>query len=206
MPKGKSSKRAHRQSPDANEILVMELQEIHSAETQLARLLPRFAKAVEAEELRRCIEQRQEESERIIEELDAAFDELEERPGRKRNPAAEGLISDAREHVQELAQGPARDVVLLGAMQKLEHYCIAAWGTARSLAEALGEEIPAGAMERALEEGKAFDERLTELAESEVNPALLSSTEESESDEEEEAPAPHTRARKESGSSRRVAQ
>jgi ferritin-like metal-binding protein YciE len=75
--------------------------------------------------------------------------------------------------VQEIEAGPALDTVLIAAIQKTEHYCIAAWGTVRSLAQALEQNDVARAMERALKEGKAYDERLTELAEQEVTPLLL---------------------------------
>jgi ferritin-like metal-binding protein YciE len=190
--KSSKSKRAQKESPDGTELLVLELQEIHSAETQLARMLPRMTKAVQSEKLQQMLEQRQEEGERILQELEAAFDELEESPGRKKNVAAEGLINDAREHIQELAAGPALDAVLIGAIQKTEHYCIAAWGTARSLAQALDQEIVVTAMERALKEGKQFDEQLTQLAEQEVTPALLAGAEE-EDESEGEGPPPASR-------------
>jgi ferritin-like metal-binding protein YciE len=183
MAKRKSSKQSKREPPDCTQLAVLELQEIHSAETQLVRVLPRLAKAVQSKKLRQMVEQRQEEGQRILQELDAALDEMEESPGRKKNVAAEGLINDAREHVQEMQAGPALDTVLIGALQKTEHYCIAAWGTAKSLAQALGQKTAVRAMERALKAGSAFDEQLTQLAEKEVTPAFLS---ESSADEQEE--------------------
>jgi ferritin-like metal-binding protein YciE len=171
--KRKSAGRPKKESPGANELLTMELQEIHSAESQLSRVLPRLTKSVESEKLGEMIEERLTEGERIIKEIEAAFDEMEESPGRTKNVAAEGLINDAREHVQEIEAGAALDAVLIGAIQKTEHYCIAAWGTARALAQAMGQKTASRAMERALKEGGAFDERLTKLAEKEVTPALL---------------------------------
>lgn len=90
--------------------------------------------------------------------MDDALVSLDESPGRKKNVAAEGLINDAREHVQEIDPGPALDTVLIGAIQKTEHYCIASWGTVKALAEVLGEKKAARSIERALKEGKAFDE------------------------------------------------
>ena len=171
--KRKSSGRSGKESPDATELLVLELQEIHSAESQLSRVLPRLAKALESEELGTLMDERLAEGERIIKEIEAVFEEMDESPGRKQNVAAEGLINDAREHVQEIEAGPALDAVLIGAMQKTEHYCIAAWGTARALAQAVGQKTATRAMERALKEGGPFDERLTKLAEKEITPALL---------------------------------
>ena len=74
--------------------------------------------------------------------------------------------------------------MLIAGIQKTEHYCIAAWGTAKSLAQSCEEKTTIRAMERALKEGKAYDEKLTELAEKEINPAL-ESAEDEESEEEE---------------------
>jgi ferritin-like metal-binding protein YciE len=185
--KSKSTKRTKKESPDGTELLVKELQEIHSAETQLSRVLPRLAKAVDSETLREKLEQRLEQGERIIQDVETCLEGMEESPGRKKNVAAEGLINDAREHVQEIQAGPALDTVLIGAIQKTEHYCIAAWGTVKALGEALDQTEIAQAMERALKEGKQYDEELTELAESEITPALLAQGSEEEG-EEEEAP------------------
>jgi ferritin-like metal-binding protein YciE len=180
-----SSKRARKESPNATELLLLELQEIHSAENQLSRMLPRVMKAAESEKLQQMLEERQQQGERLIQELESVFDEMEASPGRKKNVAAEGLINDMREHVQEIEQGPALDAVLIAAIQKTEHYCIAAWGTARSLAQAVGEETTVTSMERALQEGKTLDEQLTELAEQEITPQLLATEEAEEQDEEE---------------------
>src|SRR5690606_32152411 len=113
----------------------------------------------------------------------------ESTPGRKKNVAAEGLVNDMKEHVQELQQGPALDTVLIGALQKTEHYCIAAWGTVKALGQAVGQQDLVGAMERALEEGREYDERLTQLAESEITPELQSQGEEMDSEDDEESMA-----------------
>jgi len=183
---GKSpSKRTRKESPGASELLLLELQEIHSAETQLSRMLPRAIKAAESEKLQRLLEQRVKEGERIVEALETAFDEMEESPGRKKNVAAEGLINDMREHMQEIEQGPALDAVLIAAIQKTEHYCIAAWGTSRSLALALGQKTTVKAMEAALKSGKTLDEQLTKLAEQEISPQLLSASADEEDQEED---------------------
>lgn len=186
MAKAKTSRQRRKESPGARELLVLELQQIHSAESQLARVLPRLGKAVQSDSLRSMLDERLEEGERIITDIEKALDELDETPGRKRNVAAEGLINDAREHVEEIEPGPALDAVLIGALQKTEHYCIAAWGTARALAEAVSEKGAVSAMERALKEGGPFDEQLTKLAESEITPALLSADDEGSDEEEKE--------------------
>jgi ferritin-like metal-binding protein YciE len=181
-----SNAQSRKESPDGRELLVLELQEIYSAETQLSRILPRLAKSAVSDALRSRLEERLTQGERVLREVDEALVALDESPGRKKNVAAEGLINDAREHVQEIKAGPALDAVLIGAIQKTEHYCIASWGTVKALAEALGEKNAARSMERALKEGKAFDEQLTTLAVKEVTPSLLAQDSESESESESE--------------------
>lgn len=212
-----SSKRTQKESPDASELLLLELQEIYSAENQLSRILPRVMKAAESEQLQQMLEQRVQEGAQIIEALETVFEEMEQSPGRKKNVAAEGLINDIREHIQEIEQGPSLDAVLIAAIQKTEHYCIAAWGTARALAQATGQETTVTAMEAALESGKALDQQLTELAEQEITPQLLSEEsdeegeeadaelEAGEEDEDEEQQAGRgSRSRRGSGSERRA--
>lgn len=154
------------------------------------------------------LEQRLSEGERVFREVDSALEELEETPGRKRNLAAEGLINDVREHVQEIEPGPALDAVLIAALQKVEHYCIAAWGTAKAVAQATGQKNAIKAMERALKEGAAFDEQLTRISEEEILPELLSGAEDQEETDEEsasESGGTRSRGQRNGGAERRAA-
>ncbi len=192
-------RKVQKENPDANELLVLELQAIHNAESQLSRVLPKLSKAIDSETLGGMVDERLAEGERIISEIEAVFDEMEESPGRRKNVAAEGLINDAREHIQEIAAGPALDAVLIAALQKTEHYCIAAWGTAKSLGAAVEQKSAVRAMERALREGGKYDDRLTALAEEEITPALLAQAE--ESTEENQSGG---RGRQENGGGRRA--
>ena len=108
----------------------------------------------------------------LIEGLDSAFEEMEVTKARPKNVAAEGLIEDVNQHLEEIEDPKLLDPVLLASIQKIEHYCIAAWGTARSLAASQGEKTVVQLMERALKDGKKYDEEMTDLAEKEVNPAM----------------------------------
>lgn len=168
-----ASRPARQEGSSLQDLLVLELREIHNAETQLARVIPRLAKAADADSLRTALQERLTEGEHISMDVRDALQRLGAAPGRKKNIAAEGLVSDLREHAQEIETGPALDMVLIAGLQKTGHYCIASWGTARALAAAAGERQLMGAMERALEEGGTYDERLTELAEVEITPALV---------------------------------
>ena len=186
--KSGSRGRTQKTAPEPMEMLHTELAEIHSAENQLMKAAPRLVKAVENETLREMLDRRVEQAEQLIEDIDGVFEEMGHAMPRKKNVAAEGLLRDALQHIQEIPRGPALDATLIGAVQKLEHYCIAAWGTTRAFAQAMGEETTVEVMQRVLEEGKALDEELTELAESEVNPAMMESGEDGEEMEEEQTP------------------
>lgn len=157
------------------DILTTELKEIYSAERQLTRAIPKLARRVSHPKLKEMLERRREQGEQLMEELDAAFEELEVTKSRPKNVAAEGLLEDINEHLEEIKDDKLLDPVLLASIQKVEHYCIAAWGTAKSMGRLLGEDRVIQTMERVLDEGKRFDEELTQIAESEVNPAMLAS-------------------------------
>jgi ferritin-like metal-binding protein YciE len=168
-----ATRKTAKQTPEPEELLLTELRDIYSAEKQLTRALPRLSKAVESDKVRKMLDRRLQEGQRLTEELEKAFEELDATPGRQKNAAAEGLITEAQETLQEIEAGPALDAVLIGAVQKTEHYCIAAWGTAKAFAKATGQKTVIKSMERALDEGKSFDQELTQLAEKEITPALL---------------------------------
>jgi ferritin-like metal-binding protein YciE len=167
------------------DLLTQELKEIHSAERQLSRALPRLAKAASSQRLREMLEQRREQGVTLIEAIDEALEELGTTRARKKNDAIEGLIEDANQHVEEISDKKMLDAALIGAVQKVEHYCIAAWGTVASMGRLFEQEKAVEAMERALEEGKRFDQEMTQLAETEVNPAMLGKDEEGVGEEEE---------------------
>ncbi|PTQ12016.1 hypothetical protein CLG96_05395 [Sphingomonas oleivorans] len=161
----------------AQDILVKELKEIYSAERQLSRAVPKLVKKIGSEPLRAKLDERREQGARLVEELDNVFEEMDVTRARPKNVAVEGLIEDINLHVEEIQEPTLLDSELLAAVQKVEHYCIAAWGTSASLGRLLGEQQTVQVMERALEEGKRFDQDLTDLAEKEINPAMLASGE-----------------------------
>src|SRR5919112_3743745 len=162
----------------AEDLLQTELKEIYSAERQLTRALPRLQKQVASERLREMLNKRRDQGTARIEQLDEIFEEMEVSKGRVKNVAAEGLLEDMNQHVEEIKQEKLLDPVLLASLQKVEHYCIAAWGTAASMGRLMGQQTVVKTMEKILEEGKQFDSELTRLAEQEVNPAMLGEGEE----------------------------
>jgi ferritin-like metal-binding protein YciE len=92
------------------------------------------------------------------------------------------------QHVEEIDDEKLLDPVLLASLQKVEHYCIAAWGTAAAMGRLMNQQSVVKTMERVLDEGKRYDEEMTELAEQEVNPAMLANGEDQEQEEEDKQP------------------
>jgi ferritin-like metal-binding protein YciE len=170
------------------DLLNEELKDIYSAEKQLSRALPKLAKAASADSVRKLIDRRREEGGRIIEQIDQIFEQVESRPGRKRNAIAEGLIEEANTLVEEIENEQMLDAALIGALQKLEHYCIAAWGTAAAFAKGLEHPEAARTLSQLVEQGRRSDQAMTRLAEDEINPAMFMADEgDEEADAEEEA-------------------
>ncbi len=168
------------------ELLATELKEIYSAERQLSRVLPKVAKQVGSRRLREMLDQRREQGAALIEQLDDAFEEMNVSKGRQKNIAAEGLIEDMTQHLDSVDDERFRDPLLLASMQKIEHYCIAAWGTAAAIGRLLKQQKAVQAMEQVLNEGKEFDNEMTRLAEEEVNPRMIEGEEEGEEGRKEE--------------------
>ena len=161
------------------DLMMMELKEIYSAEKQLMRALPKLQKQVTSQRLRQMLDRRREQGMETLEHLDEIFDEMQTRKGRVKNLAAEGLLEDMLQHLDEIEDEAMLDAVLLASMQKLEHYCIAAWGTVASMGRLMGQRSAVNAMERLLAEGKRFDGELTTLAEREINPAMMQGNDDS---------------------------
>lgn len=180
----------------AEDILVTELKEIYSAEKQLARMIPKVVKNISSERLRELLEERRDQGASLMEDIEAALDELDASKSRPKNVAAEGLIEDVNEHIESIDDDRMLDAVLLASMQKIEHYCIAAWGTAAALGRLLENKSVTQSMERALEEGKRLDEELTALAVEEINPAMLEGEEAEEEEEEKEKEKPRAKGRR----------
>jgi ferritin-like metal-binding protein YciE len=162
------------------DLLLTELKQIYSAERQLSRALPRFAKQVTTDQLRQLLEQRREQGAKLIEQIEDAFEDMHTSRGRQKNIAAEGLIEDTQQHLEEVEDDSLVDPLLLAGVQKIEHYCIAAWGTAASMGRLLGAGKVTKTMEQVLKEGKEFDKQMTRLAEEEVNPQMLDGKDEEE--------------------------
>src|ERR1700704_1823865 len=114
------------------ELYVEELKDIYSAENQLVKALPKLAEAAASDELRQGFEEHLEQTKGHVARLEQIFELLEESPKGKKCKGMEGLIEEGSEMTQEDFEGAVLDAGLIGAAQRVEHYEIAAYGTARA--------------------------------------------------------------------------
>lgn len=158
------------------DLLHHELKDLYSAENQLVKALPKMAKAASNADLKAGFEEHLGQTRGHVERLDQIAEILEKKLGGHKCKAMEGLIEEGADLIGEDANESVRDAGLIGAAQRVEHYEIAGYGTARALAQKLGHEDVAKLLEETLNEEKETDEKLTELAESAVNAEADSAT------------------------------
>lgn len=155
------------------DLFIHELSDINSAEKQLSKALPRMARAAEDPALIAAFEQHLEETQGQLERIDQVVEAGNFKLKRIKCAAMEGLVEEAKEIIDEIPKGPVRDVALVGAAQRVEHYEIAGYGTLVALAKTLGHDVAAGTLHATLEEEKATDIKLTELAKTTINRKAL---------------------------------
>lgn len=152
------------------DLFIHDLSDVYSAEKQLARALPKMARAAENAELSAAFENHLGETQGQIERIDRIVELCEIRLKRIRCSAMEGLVEEAQDAISEGDKGVVRDAALIGCAQKVEHYEIASYGTLATFARHLGFAEAAKLLEETLEEEKATDKKLSMLAESAINP------------------------------------
>jgi ferritin-like metal-binding protein YciE len=169
-------------------LLIDELRDVYHAERQLVKALPRLAKAATSDELRQAIESHLGETEEQVSRLEQAFELLNEPAKAKPCKGMQGIVEEAADLIREEDKGAALDAALIAGAQRAEHYEIAAYGTLKAWAEALGESEVAELLSATLDEEKAADEKLSALAEAGINEAATGGQQEDD-DEEEDATA-----------------
>jgi ferritin-like metal-binding protein YciE len=153
------------------DLYLNELRDLYSAETQLLEALPKMADAASSSELKEAFTAHLTETEGHVSRLEDIFEALGEEPSGETCKAMEGLIEEGEDYLKASGNKQVRDAGLIGAAQRVEHYEIAGYGTARTLATRLGESEAADSLQATLDEEEEADLQLTAIAESEVNPA-----------------------------------
>jgi ferritin-like metal-binding protein YciE len=147
------------------ELLVDELRDLHNAENQLIKALPKMAKAASHEELKEGLQAHLEQTRDHVDRLDRCLKLLGANAKGKVCHAMKGLVEEGQEAIENDSPDAIRDAQLIGAAQRVEHYEIAAYGTARAFAETLGETKIAGLLQETLDEEGETNKKLTALSE-----------------------------------------
>src|SRR5581483_3139505 len=148
-----------------NTLFEEELKDIYDAEKRLVRALPKMAKAASSEQLKQALQEHLEVTKGQVQRLEEVFESIG-RPAKAKTCAGmKGLIEEGEEVMSEDAEDQLMDAAIIGAAQRVEHYEIAAYGTARTFAERLGNQQAAELLQQTLDEEKEADEKLTEISE-----------------------------------------
>jgi|SRR5271166_1007997 len=156
------------------DLLVEELRDLYNAETQLVDALPKMAEAATSHELKSAFEHHLEETREHVSRLENIFQQIEEATG-ETCEAMKGLVKEGEILLKAEGDPDVRDAGLIGAAQRVEHYEMAGYGTARSLARRLGENQVAATLQQTLNEEAEANKKLTSIAESQVNVSAASS-------------------------------
>ncbi|MFT3880730.1 MAG: ferritin-like domain-containing protein [Gemmatales bacterium] len=172
----------HMVVPTVESLFEDEIKDLYSAESQLVKALPKMAKAASTPELRKAIEGHLKETTGHVSRLEKIGQILKIKLSGKKCKAMEGLLKEGKEALEMDAPGPIIDLAIIAAAQRVEHYEISGYGTARAFAEHLGHDQIVRLLSQTLDEESHADEKLTSVCQEYVLP---SADQEEEPDSEE---------------------
>jgi ferritin-like metal-binding protein YciE len=152
-----------------DDLLVKELRDLYNAEKQLIKALPKMARGANSQALRHAITEHLDVTRMQAERLEKIFEMLDVSSRGPKCAAMEGLIEEGSQLLEEEGDPSVIDAGIIGAAQRIEHYEIAGYGVARTFARLLGHDKMADLLQTTLDEEAETDEKLTVLAESEIN-------------------------------------
>ena len=151
-------------------LLVSELRDLYDAEQRLTKAIPKLAEASSNSDLVNALNKHLNETRHHVARLEQAFAGLGEDAKAETCAGMKGLISEGDDHADDCDEGSVRDAAIIGAAQRVEHYEIAAYGTAIAHARLLRRDPVVRLLEATLTEEKAANQALTDIAEAAVNP------------------------------------
>jgi ferritin-like metal-binding protein YciE len=158
------------QFDNLDDLLCDQLQDLYDAEQQLTKALPEMAEAAKSPQLKQAFQSHLRETQNHVNRIEQVFRLMGKEPKSKTCDAMKGLVSEGNHVIKAKGDDDVRDAALIAAAQRVEHYEIASYGTARSLARRLGLEQAAELLQTTLDEEGATDKKLTQLAERSINP------------------------------------
>ncbi len=154
------------------DVLADELKDMYSAENQILKALPKLAEYSEGD-LRTAFQQHEQQTRTHVQRLEQICQDLKMSPKGKKCAGMQGIIEEGSEVLSTQGNKQAVEAALIGAAQRVEHYEIAAYGTAKTHAHQLGYDNAANLLEQTLREERQTDDRLTQIAENRINPQSM---------------------------------
>jgi ferritin-like metal-binding protein YciE len=146
------------------DVLQEQLEDLHSAETQLTTALPKLVQAAQHDELKQAFQEHLEETRGHVKRVEDALGELGVTTPTEECKGMKGLIAEGEEIIEKGGEPTAKDAALIAAAQRVEHYEIAAYGTAKQLADDCGLDEIKDLMDQTLDEESNADKLLTKIA------------------------------------------
>lgn len=157
------------------DLFLAEIEDLYDCEKRLTKALPKMAKASTSPDLRQAFESHLQETQGHLERLEKVFSAMGKQPKAETCQAIKGLIEEGEEMISNTDQSPVRDAGIIAAANRVEHYEMAAYGSARAFAQTLGLASAVSLLEQTLEEEKKADKKLTQLAATKINSEALRS-------------------------------
>lgn len=151
------------------DLFVNQIEDLYDAENRLTKALPKIADAASSSQLKQAIQHHLTETQGHVSRLETIFRELNIEPKRETCEAMKGLIAEGEEMVKAKGDSNVKDAALIAAAQRVEHYEISGYGTARAFAKRLGLTQAANLLQQTQSEEEAADRKLNQIAESAVN-------------------------------------
>ncbi len=151
------------------DLFVQQIEDLYDAEQQLTDALPKMADAANSRELKQAFLTHLKETQNQVTRLEQIFQQIGKEPKREICKAMKGLIAEGDQIVKAKADPEVKDAGLIAAAQRVEHYEMAGYGSARTFAERLGRSEAARLLQTTLNEEGNADKKLTAIAEQTVN-------------------------------------
>ena len=152
-----------------DDLFINQIEDLYDAENRIVEALPKMAEAASSPSLKQAFQSHLNETRGHVTRLETIFRSLGMEPKRETCDAMKGLLSEGEEMIDAKGDADVRDAALIAAAQRVEHYEMAGYGSARTFALQLGQTQAAQLLEATLGEERAADKKLTAIAESEVN-------------------------------------
>jgi len=171
---------------NANDLFEQELRDVYDAEKQLVKALGKMAKASMSPELRQSFEQHLEVTKGQVQRLEQVFESIEVKPKGKPCEAMKGLVAEGQEAIQEIEKGEMRDLMLIGAAKRVEHYEMAAYQSLIMIAESMQNDSAVELLRETLSEEEETDQNLSTMCQEMLGGLASAEGEEDDEDEDDE--------------------